>query len=228
MGHLNAETLARLVDEAPRPDEAEHIEACAACAAELTALREQTDRLGALPELLPPGGDWAVLEARMRSEGLIRDRGLADRLGLARTPAWMRAAAAVLLFLGGTGVGATLATRGPLASGLPGSEQAARFASTTSASDANTAEEAADAVRLAEQRYVEALTRYQELVDEDGPGDRLADPSRFAALEYLVAASQAAVRQAPADPFLNGLLASTLAEREAMVRRIASRQDSWF
>jgi hypothetical protein len=43
-----------------------------------------------------------------------------------------------------------------------------------------------------------------------------------------VAASQAAVRQAPADPFLNGLLASTLAEREATLRKISSGGDNWF
>ena len=73
-----------------------------------------------------------------------------------------------------------------------------------------------------------ALTRYQALLGPDGQTDVRADPSRMAALEYLVAASQAAVRQAPADPFLNGLLASTLAEREATVQRLASRRDTWF
>jgi len=36
------------------------------------------------------------------------------------------------------------------------------------------------------------------------------------------------VRQAPADPFLNGLLASTMAEREATLRRISSSQDNWY
>lgn len=220
--HLNADTLARLVDHPAEPGEARHLAQCDGCRAELTALRDQTDALGALPELLPPLGDWDVLEARLRSEGLVRDRGLFDRFGLARTPGWMRAAAAAVLFLGGAGVGAVLGSPGalPTAGGLSGGD--AQFA------QAATLESAAEAVRRAERDYVTALTRYQALLGTDGESGAMADPSRMAALEYLVAASQAAVRQAPADPFLNGLLASTLAEREATVQRLASRRDTWF
>ena len=102
-------------------------------------------------------------------------------------------------------------------------EGSARFA------DVEDVEAAAQAVRSAELTYVNALTRYRQLVEQEGGDDVLGDPSsRFAALEYLVAASQAAVRQAPADPFLNGLLASTLAERDVTLRRISTRQDNWF
>ena len=73
------------------------------------------------------------------------------------------------------------------------------------------------------------FTRYRQLLEADAGGDIGGDPrSRYAALEYLVAASQAAVRQAPADPFLNGLLASTLAERETALQRISTRTDNWF
>jgi hypothetical protein len=90
-------------------------------------------------------------------------------------------------------------------------------------------DQATEAVQAAEQRYVAALTRYRQLLEVDGGGDVGGDArSRYAALEYLVAASQAAVRQAPADPFLNGLLASTLAERETALRRISTRTDNWF
>ena len=77
--------------------------------------------------------------------------------------------------------------------------------------------------------YVNALAHYREVAADQGGDAAKADPrSRFAALEYLVAASQAAVRQAPTDPFLNGLLASTLAEREATLRRISTQQQNWF
>jgi hypothetical protein len=95
--------------------------------------------------------------------------------------------------------------------------------------DAGTVEEAAGAVRLAEERYVAALSRYRQLLVRHGGEGGVGDPaSRFAALEYLVAAGQAAVRQAPADPFLNGLLASALAEREATLRTISADGDGWF
>ncbi|MCG6954751.1 MAG: hypothetical protein LJF04_02060 [Gemmatimonadetes bacterium] len=219
MGHLSAETLARIVDEAPLAEEAEHLAECGTCSRELQALKAQTEALRALPELLPPVGDWDVLEARLRSEGLIQDPGLFTRLGLARTPGWMRTAAGVALFLGGAAVGA-----GVTAHGLPGPVQGQRAQLAENA----TVQDAADAMRAAESQYISALTRYREILAKDGDDADAGDPaSRYAALQYLVAASQAAVRQAPADPFLNGMLASTLAESQAVASRI-SRKDNWF
>lgn len=217
MEHLSLEVLARLVDEEPGHDEARHLDECARCARELKALRDQTDALGTLPELMPPQGDWQVLEARLRSEGLVQSPGLLEKLGLARTPAWMRTAAGVLLFLGGMGTGALLTSDG--AGSLMGPAIA----------EANTVEEAASAMRLAEEGYVTAFTRYRELLAQDGGEMPVGDPmSRYIALENLVTVSQAAVRQAPADPFLNGILTSALAEREAMVRLASSSGDNWF
>lgn len=224
MEHLSRETLARLVDESPSDAERTHLDGCRACRTELEGLRAQTEELGSLPELRPPLGDWAALGARLRSEGLMRPR---ERLGsttLARTPGWMRAAAAVMLFLGGTATGAFLDGAAPGTGAESGATGAAGYAAATVS-----LEDAAGAVRVAERNYVTALTRYRQLLsEEDVPGD-VADPaSRFAALEYLVAAGQAAVRQAPADPFLNGLLASTLAERDATLHTISAAQDGWF
>lgn len=215
MEHLNAETLARLVDEQPGVEETAHLEQCEVCAAELEALREQTAALAALPEIRPPVGDWQVLEAQLRSEGLVRDPGLFTRLGLARTPGWMKAAAAVMLFLSGagTGVGLTHANQ-------PAPGQLTEVASV---------EDAASAVRAAEQSYVTAVARYQEMLAQGGGGDFGTDPvSRFAALEHLVMVSQAAVRQAPGDPFLNGFLASAMAERDAALRMVSANSDNWF
>ena len=224
MEHLSIEALARLVDEAPRPEEAEHLAGCLTCRGELEAMRAQTHALASLPEIRPPLGDWEVLEARLRSDGLIQDEGFLTRIGLAQTPPWMRAAAAAALFLGGTLVGAGATARQAAGPGAqPAGSTVALFA------EASNLDDAAAAVRVAEEQYVTALTRYRQLLAQDGGDVDTGDPrSRFAALEYLVAASQAAVRQAPADPFLNGLLASTLAEREATLRKISSRQDNWF
>ena len=216
MEHLTRETLARLVDDAPAAKEAEHLAACASCAQELARYEEQTGALAALPEILPPKGDWKVLEARLRSEGLIEDQSLARRLGLARTPAWMPAAAAIVLFLGGAALGAgVMASQG----GGPGSETVG----------AASVEDAASAVRLAEQEYVTAISRYRELLGREGGAEAAVDPiSRYAALEHLVSVSQAAVRQAPGDPFLNGFLASAIAERDAAARMVSAGQDNWF
>lgn len=216
MEHLNLDTLSRLVEENADRDEAAHLATCDSCRAELNALRAQTEALRHLPDLRPPLGDWEVLQARLVSEGLVKHpTGLAGVLAV--TPGWMRAAAGVMLFLGGTSVGVLLANNGPAPFGRP-----------TSIGSADTYEEAAELVRVAEQQYVDALLQARELAVAEGSAVDFADPaSRYAALDYLVAAGQAAVRQAPADPFLNGLLASTMAERQAALRRISSGGD-WF
>jgi hypothetical protein len=213
MEHLAAETLARLVDDEPQPTERAHLDACEACARELAAYRDQTEALSTLPEIMPPLGDWEVIEAQLRSEGLVRDPTLRSRLMLARTPSWMPAAAAVVLFLGGAAAGSSLVMQGGAAPTLT----------------AATVEDAATAVRDAEQQYVSAVSNYRALMAAEGIDDTGSDPiSRYAALEQLVSVSQAAVRHAPGDPFLNGFLASALAERDAVARMVSLTDDNWF
>ena len=158
MEHLTSEHLARLVDEAPTADEAAHLVACEVCAAELDGLRDQRRSLRSLPEIVPPVGDWTVLEARLRSEGLVQDPGVFQRLGLAQTPQWMKAAAAVMLFLSGTGTGALL-------TGSPTDTLPETMAQVTDV------DVAASAVRVAEQGYVTAVGRYQELLAQGGGED---------------------------------------------------------
>ena len=223
MEHLTLEAIARLVDEAPTPEETAHLKSCDHCTGQLAQMKAQTDVLGSLPELMPPLEDWRVLEARLRSEGLIETPGLFTRLGLAHTPGWMRAAAAVLLFLTGTGTGVMFAEGRPGGmDDLASLQQDVRFAAAT------TIEDAATAVRVAEQNYMAAQARFQELMYTEGGLDIGPDPmGRLAALQTLLEVNQAAVRKAPGDPFLNGLLASTRAEHEAPLR-LVSRRDNWF
>lgn len=229
MRHLSQERLSRLVDEVPEASEREHLRACDRCARELHALRDQTEALRALPsELPPPAGAWRGLERRLREEGLVRggsarSRGARGSYVRAR---WLQAAAALVLFLAGSATGALsmrlIASPGSGADG-PAGEAAL--------SEVRTPEEATEVLRSAEERYVDALIRYREVAQ--GPDDDPEDPAgvadRYAALEGLLAASRAAIRQAPADPFFNGVLASTMAEREATLRRISTAaQDDWF
>lgn len=225
MEHLSPESLARLVEEFPGAEELLHLESCAECRAEAAAYRQQTEDLGRLPDLRPPVEDWDILEARLVSEGLVRRRSALPK-GLAMTPGWMRAAAACLLFLSGAGVGAGAAHKIATPSGAEDLEPA--FVSV--ASRVSSSSEAAALVGVTERQYMDALLRYHQIVDTESGGSSAVDPeSRYAALEYLVAAGQAALRQAPADPFLNGVLASTLAERQAALRRISTaRPDNWF
>lgn len=226
MQHLDLETIARLVDEAPSPREREHLDRCAHCRAELEAMHQLTESLRALPDLRPPVGHWDALERRLVAEGLLRP---APRRWFHERQTWLRAAAALALFLGGTAFGSAL-RGGALRSGsvAPAGTDAG---ATTSALTVASVDEAAEAVRLAQQQYFNALLRYRDLAGAGTPdADAGGDPAgRYAAIEALVAASRVAVRHAPTDPFVNGVLVSAVAEREHVLRQIASAQTgNWF
>jgi hypothetical protein len=53
--------------------------------------------------------------------------------------------------------------------------------------------------------------------------------NRLAALEGIMLTAQAALREAPADPVINGYLLTAMGQRDAMLRQISrpSEQD-WF
>ncbi len=161
MDHLTQDTLARLVDERPTPEEREHLEACSHCAEEARAFRLQSDALGGLAALRPPPGDWESLEARLESEGLIRTPETFRRFGFAAAPPWMQAAAAVVVFLGGTGFGLAL-TKGT----TPNGQSLEDLLSPVS--QISSTEDAVRAVQYSEQAYMQALVRYRQLT---GGGD---------------------------------------------------------
>ena len=208
MERLSLEVLARLVDEEPSAEEKKILAGNPALQRELEALKEQTQALGDLPAVLPPPDGWAELESRLAEEGLIES----PRGGRGAQRWLLQAAAGLVLFLGGTGLGTAL-TRG---SDEPASVAAGPF---------DSVEEAVQAVESAEQQYLQAVGAYQQTVRRDGATS--GDPaSRFAALEALLAASQAAVRESPADPFFNGVLVNTLMERQQTLRQISG--DNWY
>jgi hypothetical protein len=172
---------------------------------------------------------------------------------------WFQAAAAAALLLAGAGAGAGgVALAGGLQGGaspsadlrtpragaegaslaslgtldLPSVQAALGVAPT---GDDLTVEEAEALVRATEGWYLSALLRYRERAGVGGQGGGRAewdDPvSRYAALETLMAAGQAAINEVPADPFLNGLLLNVRAEREAVLRgmRADARDDGeWY
>ena len=112
MEHLNLDWLAELADREPTDEEGALLSEHPEWTEELDALRAQTDALGGLPSLRPPRGDWAALEARLMSEGLIRTRTNAW-LALPLASGWTKAAAALVLFFGGTLAGASFAEGDP-------------------------------------------------------------------------------------------------------------------
>jgi hypothetical protein len=87
--------------------------------------------------------------------------------------------------------------------------------------------EAEEMIQIAELLYFETLAGYRDFLAESGfepDGDPV---TRYVALGNVVAIAEEAVRSAPADPFLNGLLINTLVEREAVGRGMMRFAADW-
>lgn len=228
MGHIDRITLAQLVDEAASPELSARLQECECCREELAQLKRQTEALSNLPDIVPPPGGWRVLEARLQEEGVLARPGYAlpwrhrVRAGLetlGRGGLAAAAAVAVAIFLVGAVAGTRLAPDAGAVTERMASPSPRELAALS------TPEEALQALQAAERRYVLLRTRLAELVrDQTGGSPRSDSYSRFAALEHLAAASRAAVRQAPEDPYLNGLFVSVMGEREATARLVSARQ----
>jgi len=103
--HLDHETLSALMDEPEAwPAAGDHLRGCTACRREFNVMRRMRMALSALDDVEAPDGAWEAIEARLpagqaaaRAAGPGKER---DWVG-----ATMRAAAAVVLFAGGVGLG---------------------------------------------------------------------------------------------------------------------------
>lgn len=212
MSHLTLETLARLVDEPPEEAERRHLAGCRGCSAELAALVEQRAGLRSLPDLAPPPDSWPALRARLKQEGLLRERRTVP-------PGVARAAAAVILFLGGGAMG--YAMRGPA------DPEGASPAGVLATAEDPRGGPAADAagpdmtreVEEAGERFMAALDQYMATT-----GAEIADPAtRLAALDNIVLTTAEALHEAPTDPIINTYHVSALAQRNAVLRQLAGR-----
>jgi hypothetical protein len=112
MSHLTLEELARIVDDAPTPHEAEHLAGCQTCRMELDGMREDVQALALLPDVEPAPDSWNAIETRLLEEGLIR------RSRFAAVPPYARMAAAAVLFLAGTLAGRITADTAPVTTAL--------------------------------------------------------------------------------------------------------------
>ena len=243
MSHLNLETLARLVDDAPDPTEAGHLDICETCRNELEALRADAAALRMLPDPEPPIAQWVALEQRLAREGLLR------RTSFATTA--LRMAATLAIFIAGAlaGVLVMKQTAAPVVAGERVNGRAGERALVTSVNNSiddsirplapspalplaaatpaepRTAEEAVARLRDAEQSYLAALARFSEFSARPQTTDPVA---RLAALESIVATTRAALGQAPADPVINGYHLTAVAQRDATLRQLAASGQTWY
>ncbi len=170
-----------------------------------------------------PLNEWRTIAARAREEGLIRES--QSRSWLAGQP-WMRAAAAVLLLLGGIAIGRTTTA-------LPSSDRAGGNSAPSTASTAVPAVTITNAnfasVDDASATLERALADYQRasaFLAANSSGATTVDSSRIysarlAALDKVGNAMESALRTAPHDPVINQYYLATMGARVATQQMVA-------
>jgi hypothetical protein len=175
----------------------------------------------------PPLNEWRTIAARAREEGLLRDS--PPRTWIAGQP-WVRAAAAVLLLVGGIAIGRTTI-------GIPGSAQSGpdtreaggvKQEAATQTAPANGVSNFAS-VDDASAALERALTEYQRasaFLAANTSGPTTIDSSRIystrlAALDKVGNAMESALRTAPHDPVINQYYLATMGARVATQQMVA-------
>lgn len=260
--HIPNERLAALLDDGVDDDAArEHLASCPACERELDLLRRMRMALSAMDELQPPPGQWERIEARLPAAGAGppsapedgggRGTERGERRGASPSPAfrlrdigWLRAAAGIVLFVGGLGLGSLLGPlpgpgfgggASPSASGEPegrtpdGAAAAAATGQTTAAgetvdgagADADTGVAADLAAGVEGGSGDEILRQLEALGSGDlDPREAYRDPraaaERLARLDALVRAAREALEEDPADPAMNQFLFRVVEQRQRL------------
>jgi hypothetical protein len=234
MSHLSPERLAALSDDTPTPIESAHITTCDACSAELVAQRKLARMAAAAGPLTDgPVSNFDALVPRLKAEGLIAP---ADRRATAIR--WtMRAAASLALVSGGVLAGrmSVAAQGGALAQGASAPGAGSLVAGAQPVSSFRTPDDAVKALSLSQQTY-QSAAEYLAAQDTTSHFIGLNENTyrtRLTALDGILAATRAALYQAPQDPVLNQYYQGTLSARNATlvqlrgVMPVAARKGSY-
>ncbi len=245
MQHLESTRLAAFDDEPFTVDELAHLASCTSCRAERDAMMQVVSRSAAVvkedlttdaPRLIA----WEQLARGLRDEGLLTtgEHALPDQPAVVhsihgaavRTVAevpvssqrWFQrvrqVAAALALVAGGAAMGRMSSTEFGSAAPLA---QAGAMARTVGYGDSDFAsvEQATDVLNRAQHDYERASV----WLASNDPTQRDSDVyrARLAALDQMMAASRAALREAPQDPVLNHYYLSAYSAREATLQALS-------
>jgi hypothetical protein len=237
MSHLDPERLAALSDDTPTPIESAHLTTCDACTAELVAQRKLARMAAAAGPLTDgPLSSFDALAPRLKAEGLIA--GPARRVIVIK---WTMRAAASLVLVGGGVLAGRLSVMGAAASqpGLAAQPGAANDGSSVATAQPISAfrspDDAVKALSASQQTYQSAAA-YLAAQDTTSHFIGLNENTyraRLTALDDIIAATRAALYQAPQDPVLNQYYQGTLSARQATlvqlrgVTPVAARKGSY-
>jgi hypothetical protein len=233
--HLAIERLAALDHEPATNDELVHLSGCTVCRGERQAFQSLRGMASAMAAPLAPHAprltEWEQLATVLRREGMlpsspmvvepvhapsdmipVSTRPTATRASL---PGWMRVAAALALTAGGALFG-RLSTGAPLLADDYG--VTARPAVASAGDDFASVQQASDVLYRAQRDYERASLWLA--ANDSTVHDSDVYRARLAALDQMMAASRAALRDAPQDPVLNHYFLAAYTAREATLQAL--------
>ena len=244
--HLDDERLCALDHDAPTPNELAHLAACTVCRTERQAYLSLQLMAGTMGASHHVDGsrltEWERLADGLRREGLlhpalvlehdsapfvVRTIALAptphvapleSRPARITTPVWLRTAAAMLLMAGGAMFGRLSAGAPLLGNGGPSDGSPVTSATLASDDGFGSVQQASEVLYRAQRDYERAslwLAGHDTTVHDSD-----VYRARLAALDQMMAASRAALRDAPQDPVLNQYFLAAYTAREATLQAL--------
>jgi len=235
--HIDPDRFAAFDHDAPTTDELAHLAGCTLCRAERQAYVSLQSLASAMVTSPAPDAprltEWDRLATALRQEGLLTSPPVRAMEPTAvinafmpstptrrTTPVWLRVAAAMVLTVGGALFG-RLSTGTPLLStGALSYRSPLTTASQTSAGveGFSSVQQASDVLYRAQRDYERAslwLAANDTTIHDSG-----VYRARLAALDQMMAASRAALRDAPQDPVLNHYFLAAYTAREATLQAL--------
>ena len=176
----------------------------------------------------PPLNEWRTIAARAREEGLIRE---SSSSGWVSGQPWMQAAAAVLLLVGGIGIGRSTiglpsATPTPAASPTATAPTPAAPGTSASFGSSDTTFASLDEAAATLDRAVTDYKRATAFLAANNFSARSRDSlamysARLVALDKVFDATESALQTAPNDPVINQYYLATMGARAATRQMVA-------
>ena len=230
MLHLPIERLAELVEGVATSAEREHLLGCVSCTRELEAYRRLVVMAaGERRRIAPPLTSWDSLGTRLREAGLVAPAAAPHRARHLVAIDIMRRAAAVAVLVGGGAILGRMSAGMQVADAvafranpaMPGAPAPGEFAA-NAGQGFSSPQDALTALALAQRQYSLAANW---LASNDTSSSALAPEqyrTRLAALDRTAETMQQAMRDAPADPYINQYYLATLSAREQTLRRLGT------